>query len=653
MDNNKSLDPYRQIFIAALRDVQTSHATVFSPRALRLTIQKVDNRCTREGLGFLTKTLPRLGKALDRALSGEVPLDCGSIRFEPYANTKLPKFLGELFRCVFAHDGWILPTPCVDCIKSLRDLLFMFYKLEVPYDTDQEQKVLDQFEKTDSELGSWNDTFRKLRECIEADADTSGFNPDIVSIVKVARISLARLFSHFDPHDIHPSHGPGAVSTGERLSGKYVWTSISERLIAEYPLDAYFYASLGHICDDQDRMNKIEVRESSARVLLVPKDSRGPRLISCEPLTFQWIQQGLSRAIVQEVERNPLTRHSVHFTNQQTNQLGALLGSSTGKYATLDLKEASDRVCLELVRLLFPKHVYTCLEAARSLSTRLPDGRILTLQKYAPMGSALCFPVMALTIWSILHAGFLDANVRLKNPTKGLYYKFLRLIGPNDDIYVYGDDVIVPTAKAANAIRILESFGLLVNRDKSYVSGFFRESCGIDAYKGVNVTPVRIRTVWTPAQHPSSFTSYLAYARAMWNRGFKHCYDKIVEYITKLYRNIPEDGTTSSLLSLPYVPEEARPKRWRINPFLQKKEWLVTDVRTPKTYETLPGWNMLLRFFAEACTTERVSLRLPELTGPSQMHGARLANGMLNPNHAFSVRQYTKRGASYLAQRWR
>lgn len=248
---NKSSDPYIQIYIALLCDVQTTHSEVFTRSALRKTTQKVIKRYAEEGSGFLTKTLPRLAKALDRALTGDVPLDCTKLAFKSLPGSKLPQFCGELFQCVFAHDGWILPTPCVKCVKSLRQLLLVFYKLELPNDERQEQDVLDKFERTDRELASWNATFSRIRECFDADPRyVESSDPTFTKIIRSAKILLAKLFAGFDPGDIHPRHGPGAVSTKEQLSGKYTFRCVSPRIIASYPLDAYFYASLGHVCDE-------------------------------------------------------------------------------------------------------------------------------------------------------------------------------------------------------------------------------------------------------------------------------------------------------------------------------------------------------------------------------------------------------------------
>jgi hypothetical protein len=638
MVSNKSSDPYKQIIAALLSDVQTSHSEVFTPRSLRLTTQKVMKRIEREGQSFLTKTLPRLGKAFNRALSGEVLLNSAEVAFESLPNSKLPKFMGELFQLIFSHDGRVLPRPCVRSIKTLQQLLFVYYKYELPYDSDQEQAVLTKFERTEVEVQAYSEKFAWMANYL--DTHPMDYSP-IASekyrrIVRKARILLSRVFASFDHRDIYPRHGPGAVATREQLWGKYRWTSISPRITETYPLDTYFYASMGHFCDTYKELDSLQFKENSARVLLVPKDSRGPRLISCEPLDFQWIQQGLGRAMSKHVELHPLTRYNIHFTDQQPNQFGALLGSQTGEYATLDLNEASDRVSVGLVRLLFPEPLLSALLNCRSQSTTLPCGRILKLNKYAPMGSALCFPVLALTTWAILAAGLSDACAD-RIHRKAILQRIL----------VYGDDVIVPTAQAADAIKLLEAFGLKVNRDKSCISGFFRESCGMDAYKGVSVTPVRFRTVWSSSRRPESYVSWIAYANQLYDKKYYTTYNLIVGKLLEIYKSIPEMSMNLSCPSLREVPEENRPKYRRLHKGLQKLQWKVWDVRSRKVLKRIDGWSMLLRYFAEACSsTNSFTNDTPRRSGVGSLT-------ISNDRGAFSVESYTKRRSNSLVLCWR
>jgi hypothetical protein len=350
---SQSLDEVK-IIAALLHDVSTSHGVVFNNRSCRLTIQKMVKRVNEEGIGFLTKTLPRLGKAFDKALCG-YPIDATKLGFATLPNSKLPRFLGELISKVLAHDGTVLPYPCAKSVSVIRDVLYLFYKYELPYSDDQEQQVVSQFVKTESDLKLLSQKFSELSALNTT--DMSNYNyvnrrqfwrsvnrhrgrcklPSVHSVRDAASILLARLFADFDPKDIVPRHGPGAVATKQQLWDKFRWTNVSAKITNVYPLDEYFYSSLGHVCDRLQEFSLVTDRDLPARVILVPKDSRGPRLISCEPVDYQWAQQGLGRSIVRHVEHNELTKFNVFFTNQQPNQFGALLGSESGRYATLDL----------------------------------------------------------------------------------------------------------------------------------------------------------------------------------------------------------------------------------------------------------------------------------------------------------------------------
>jgi hypothetical protein len=60
---------------------------------------------------------------------------------------------------------------------------------------------------------------------------------------------------------------------------------------------------------------------------------------------------------------------------------------------------------------------------------------------------------------------------------------------PGEDIFVYGDDIIIPTELASDVVSALSYCGFSINKDKSFVDGRFRESCGGDYFEGVDVRP--------------------------------------------------------------------------------------------------------------------------------------------------------------------
>lgn len=642
MAPNNSTEYLFEILTTLLTDVSKTYGAVFNTRSLKLTLAKAKARTESEGISFFTKTLPRFGKALDKALSDETPLDCTSLRFSRYErSSKLPRFLGEFTSRVLSQDGKLLQVPDATCVSVLRQILYPFYKYELPYTDEQELSTIAKFRKTESDLIDTGIQLRETAAILERETQASFawhmgeagrptyVSSKILEVTRAARQLLAELLADFDPYDIVPRHGPGAVATKQQLWSKYEFTNVCKRITDRFPLDAYFMASPEFICDRGARFQALTQNESSAKVCLVPKDSRGPRLISCEPVDFQWIQQGIMYGLVSYVENHWLTKHSVFFTDQVPNRIAARFGSETKRYATLDLNEASDRISLDLVRLLFPANLVEAAEACRSLSTVLPDGSTLTLNKFAPMGSALCFPFLALSVWAILTAGIdkADADAR-------------------ESIHVYGDDVIVPTAKAGDAIERLELFGLKVNRDKSCTKGQFRESCGMDAFQGVDVTPVRFRTVWSSEPSPDVYSSWIAYANQLYDRRYYLTYDLIVSRLLDIYGPIPSDELHCGAPSLRYIPICNVGPRRRWNKNLQRFEHRVRVIQASKVKHISDGYDMLLRFFTEAgrAETSTDTFRRKE----REYLGIGLADAP-----PFSVSAYTKRNTGKLVWRWR
>jgi hypothetical protein len=635
---NKSLDEI-EIIANLLRDFSLKHGDVFDTRALRLTVSKLQARYSSEGIGLLTKTLPKLGKALDKAIAGEDPVNAVKLGFDPLPDSNLPRFLGEFFTRILSSSGVLLSDPCVMSVAVIRQVCFVFYKYKLPSTPEQNKEVIDKFVRTEEDLCSLVPRFQFIKHWIETHSVDSRqlYIKTDVDIIRRAQRLLWELLRSFDPYNIVPSHGPGSVATKQQTWQKYVWTNIAERLTHEYPIDQYFVAGMDHVVDAYRSFDKLSNKDLPAKVILVPKDSRGPRLISAEPVDFQWIQQGIRRALTEYIEDHPLTREEMFFTDQEPNRRGALLGSMTQGYATLDLQEASDRVSLDLVRLLFPQPLLRCLEASRTQATVLPDGRILQLRKFAPMGSALCFPIMALTIWALLKVGLADSSDTVES-----------LKDLDGKLHVYGDDVIVPTAKAERAIELLELFGLRVNRSKSCTKGLFRESCGMDAFRGEDVTPVRLKTVWSSFPSADSYVAFIDYINEFHRRGLLSVHEYLVDRMEHIYGPIPSKALRLSVPSIHgnAVDDSRIPRRW--DPNLQRFEYRVWDIRSRKVQKELDGWTMLLRYFTEAHKGDYDEHGIS--TSPLVSDCA-LDDGF--STRPFKVRSYTRRRASMLARRWR
>lgn len=544
-----------------------------SPRSLRRDIQTLSERTAKEGLSFLSKTLPKLGKALDQGLAGthfSIPREFK----RSHENRSIPAFLQAYFKCVFDVDGNLLEGAEPAAVEHLRQVLFFAYKLELPYDSADESAVIDGFVATEQELE------RSVNWTGSATVAAAGY---------IART----VFSDFDPKDIVPRHGPGAVATGERLDEKWHFARLYDGIHQVYPYYDYFIVGGSReLIDRLEWYKSLERRKTGvAKVVLVPKDSRGPRLISCEPLEFQWIQQGLGRKMVCHMESFWMTKGHINFTHQEINQQLARESSISRQFATLDLKDASDRVSLDLVREVF-KHtpqLLRSLEACRTSATELPDGRVITLKKYAPMGSALCFPVEAFVFWAIIVAAIARES-RLPPQSVG------------KSVYVYGDDLVVPTEYAHLSMQALESVGLKVNTQKCCITGPFRESCGFDAFKGHKVTPLRLRKQWTGrSSDGAAYASYISLANALSLKGYAKCADRIWEELSRTYGLIPHGTETASYpCRVVASPEDAEHYnalhfKTRHSSRYQRIEFRVRRLRSRHSNTTLDSWPRLMR----------------------------------------------------------
>jgi len=131
------------------------------------------------------------------------------------------------------------------------------------------------------------------------------------------------------------------------------------------------------------------------------------------------------------------------------------------------------------------------------------------------MGNATTFPVQSLVFWSIC-VSTLEV-VGYKNPA---------------DVYVFGDDIIVPTEVAPLIMAVLPCFGLVVNQNKSFHKGAFRESCGTDAFNGVNVTPIRWKTELNPLS-PAGLQSLSTLAQRLRIAGYVEGSKELYSIIAK------------------------------------------------------------------------------------------------------------------------
>lgn len=505
----KITSPEKPWYLPSIREFLLSDV----PAALRIPAQSfardvdtLERRLATEGDAFLTKTLPQLGKAIDLALQGDSPLRTSSFR-KP-GRTALPAFLRALLRRIFSVDGWVKEECCIVSIRLVRQLCYWCKKVQKGYSDESLQKALASFISDDEALPS---CFADVAEA----ADHLGVARAVVELV---------LRKCGGPLDFGPCHGPGAVAGGEdALAKRCLKTSYEE--LEKYFRPIPWFRSLRDAAEDpQTVLSRPKKPFGLSRTEFVEKDSSGPRTIGLEPAEYMWCQQGVKRLLYNHIETKSIAKGQINFTDQSVNRA---LARNWIDFETLDMSRASDRNSLVLVEQLFCKtEIWPALRACRTPGTVLPNGRVLMYKKFAPMGSAVCFPVEALVFYAlavaVLHMSGMPLFLALRR------------------VYVYGDDLIVPRGYYASLDKVFTQVGLKFSVDKCCVSGKFRESCGFDAFDGVKVTPVRLKVVTSTSDQ--DLVRILEHCNALNKAGYRsaaEAYEKAAKENFPKFRKIP------------------------------------------------------------------------------------------------------------------
>jgi len=323
---------------------------------------------------------------------------------------------------------------------------------------------------------------------------------DMGRVLNMARLLAGIVFDRADFRNIRPSHGPGAVSDAKR-DPYDKWSkldSASTRLC-----DKYYPVSDWNVpTPEWFDHRSARYTHSVCKLAIVPKDKRGPRIICTQPVGLMWIQQGQLRSLNKAIESSAILKanrlingepcSSIKFDNQEQNGSLALESSRTREFATIDLKDASDLVSWGLVRYLLNKSNVQFLAASRAMYVRIHNQELVKLHMFAPMGSAMCFPVESLVFWCVAAAAtYVQRGVTYRYLTGGSATKFLR--SNLSEVFVFGDDVLVRRESCKFVCECFEWLGFKPNYAKTFADGFYRESCGVDAYRGERLDIARLQ----------------------------------------------------------------------------------------------------------------------------------------------------------------
>lgn len=569
------------------------------------------------GFDILFIDLPELGKLYDKGLSTGYFDKCAPPKSLGRRSDGWPKLFGELILLSFHESGILRDNPEPDLVFATRQIFYLFKKINLECSDEAVQQAVSDF--VDIEVRSncpsgrwsgWGDSCSLQSEPLSV-SDLRDGHPGLRAFVRSPRVLLDILqltsdivvsrFPRSKWEDLIPRHGPGAVSDQRSGSDKYNFPSWPDRLEKVFPF-RYFGQPNELFELDQPPNNEVP-----AKLIAVPKTLKGPRLIASEPTALQYCQQ----AILGWLRANTPTplRTCIDFSSQEPSREKALLSSRTGDLATVDLSSASDRLSLWLVERLFRKSqdLLDMIDATRSIyctdGTESGVFSLIKLRKMACQGCAYTFPVQSMAYAMIAIAVRLYESGYSPYPRKGYDRKITikAIHTAARKVRVFGDDIIVPSQDVPVLAHLLLDLGLKVNASKTHHKGHFRESCGMDAYRGHNVTPLYIRSNEL-APTAASLTSWIdvrnnAYQKGLW--ALTRLFD------SSLYGMFPRSIATStvstqglSCLSFRFsgIPSGCKV---RFNRHLQRQEYrgLTVNSKARKVRRDSPF--SLLQYFLE------------------------------------------------------
>lgn len=542
-----------------LASIYLDYASMCGVQPDHRDLKVLSRRCRQEGYRFLSIALPKLRDSLFTSLE-RGKIDSTDFSYFKKTSAKYPRLFGVFFSRIFDDRGRLLPDACVYSIQAIRQLTSTFYKVKEICSDDKVVETYHQYIRVEQEIdgsrvpAEWDEHFDSVNNILW---------------------SSLRTFNSFDTR---PQHGPGAVAEGVKHLAKY------DQLF-NWPLrlENYFPSDLMMLVNHNfthllERINYVhEEEETPVWVIAVPKTASKPRIIAEEPTPMQFCQQGVRRWIYDHLERvNVFTKGHVNFTDQSINQSLALDSSLTRQYSTIDMSDASDRITVRHIESMLKKYpdYLGAIMACRSTRAQV-NGKIIPLSKFASMGSALCFPTMAMFFFAVCVSAL---TKHVQRPS------FLDVYKASRKIFIYGDDIIVPTESTPDVIAALTAFGGKVSTAKSFWKGYFRESCGVDAYKGIDITPVYLRRHIPKSHRSPDWESIVEFTNGLYIRGLWRTARLVQDATASVIGAIPvmdPDSVGVHYFSMMGIPDDlGLPRKYRkYNPELQTDMFYIPVVK--------------------------------------------------------------------------
>jgi hypothetical protein len=386
-------------------------------------------------------------------------------------------------------------APTVHAIKLLRSSLFKKWQATSP---KAEDKALLTFLEANYLAGQWE--VPTAWSGLSSDKHARMFNRLKRELDVFLHDGAELLVNSYSDILSEGYTGPGS-SIG--ASGQSFYAKFGSSLLTATSVDLYYmyraYASLNPSWDDAESVREsqcgcVSVVDASV-VSFAPKNVDTARLICTEPSLNMYYQLGLKTIL----EARMAKLWGVHMDDQpEINRELARRGSLDGSLATLDLSSASDLISYNLCRAVMPEWFIAILDKLRCRTVEVRDyGLRVDLGMLSTMGNGFTFPVMTMLLSCVIRAVYHELGVPIQD-TRRFSALHGRSVNVPGNWAVFGDDLIVRSDVYDEVVAFLHALGLKVNEAKSFNSGPFRESCGHDYHRGLNIRGVYLKWMTSP-----------------------------------------------------------------------------------------------------------------------------------------------------------
>lgn len=393
-----------------------------------------------KNLAFFSKWSRQQSDSLKLEIAQAINKNIESVSYEAFQSLASPS--------LETLEGYILSSQLHALFKKDKDMLSP---------VDKKAVALKSFLEAEDTCRVVNERFRSRSFC-ENEKDSQ----DVEMVLYHAARKISSIIGDvplFD--DLNLSYGPGASTSCRKITSAR-WKLSSNPSISNSLLRSH------RICDVRrtlPHLASIVWKVDDSVVEFVPKSYKTDRSICIEPSINGMFQRALGETLKQRMKWA-----GIDLYDQAINRQRARAGSINNQYVTIDLEKASDSISYGIVLDLLPIEWFEILDMFRSERCRLPDGSVISQEKFSSMGNGYTFELESLIFYSLAFGISIHYGIPF-------------------DLTVYGDDIVTTSEMYHHICHLFPIFGFTVNQEKSFSDGVFRESCGFDAYLGVDVRP--------------------------------------------------------------------------------------------------------------------------------------------------------------------